>query len=417
MSRNLERREIEAYGFLIAWFEERRVRAGMEPGRAAAIWFWKEVVLAKERKEWQLDQWSAAMVWYLNWLKLCLERGDEARTLPERMKAAVHQTGARRGLALTTRKTYGGWVARFGSWAGTARQAMNEEAARQWLTELVSETKISFATQKQALNALVFFFRDVCGREEVNLQVKMRKRQPRIHVILARSEVMGIVAKLEPMYRPMAALQYGAGLRLKELCRLRVKDIDLKRGTVTIHCGKGDRDRVSIIPAILQPVLEAQLERVKCLWEGDQKSETPGVAMPGALARKFPLAGKKLAWQWVFPGPELSLDPESKILRRHHIHSGVYGNAFRRAAEKVVADKRVTTHALRHAFATHLLESGTDIRTLQELLGHAHVSTTEIYAHVAKVGNDRGVRSPMDHEKLEDWGFDDGEGGLAGGVA
>ena len=177
--------------------------------------------------------------------------------------------------------------------------------------------------------------------------------------------------------------------------------MDLDRGLLTIRGGKGDRDRVTMIPNSLQPHLEKQMTRVRKLWEEDRENNVPGVALPGALSRKFPKAGVELAWQWLFPASGLSQDPESGIVRRHHLHEKVYSSAVSRAAKRAGLSKRVTTHAFRHSFATHLLESGADIRTLQELLGHADVKTTEIYAHASQVGNSRGVRSPLDQMRCE----------------
>jgi site-specific recombinase XerD len=191
-------------------------------------------------------------------------------------------------------------------------------------------------------------------------------------------------------------LQYGGGLRLQELVQLRIKDVDVERGVVAIHGGKGDKDRETIIPNCLKGALVAQIARARAFWEEDRANGEPGVALPGALARKFSKSGTKWAWMWIFPADHLSKDPESEIIRRHHLHPKVYGEAISRAAEKAGIAKRVTSHALRHAFATHLSQGGTDIRTLQELLGHADVKTTEIYAHAAKIGNDKGVRSPLD---------------------
>lgn len=190
--------------------------------------------------------------------------------------------------------------------------------------------------------------------------------------------------------------QYGSGLRLKELVGLRLQDVDLERGVVTVRCGKGDKDRETVIPNCLKEALGRKIEESLRYWDEDRKRGVAGVSLPGALARKMSRAGAKPGWHWLFCSEELSRDPENGVIRRHHMHAKVYGEAIRRAAERAGILKRVTTHTLRHAFATDLIRGGTDIRTLQELLGHADVKTTEIYAHAAELGNDRGVRSPLD---------------------
>ena len=395
-SRDLSLREIEAYGYVLGWLEDWRVKADLPPGRDAARRWWCEVAKSKERPEWQLRQWAEAIRWYLGWLELCEKNGGDARSVPERVKQAVHSAGARRGLALKTRQTYAGWMARFGAFAGTAQRVMEESVAREWLSKLVDQEKVAFATQKQALNALVFFYRDVCGREDIDLQVKLRKTGRRQPVILSRSELMGLMDKLEPLYKTAALLQYGAGLRLTELVQLRVKDVDLERGVVTIRAGKGDKDRETVIPNCLKEELAKKIEESRHHWEEDRKNQVAGVSLPGALARKMPRAGEKRGWYWLFCADHLSTDPESGILRRYHLHPKVYAEAISRAAEASGIVKRVTTHVLRHAFATDMLRGGTDIRTLQELLGHADVKTTEIYAHAAEIGNGKGVQSPLD---------------------
>lgn len=395
-SRDLTKREVEGYGFVLGWIEDWRMKQDLPPGREAARAWWKEVAKIKERPEWQLRQWEEAIRWYLGWLEICLKEGGDGRGLPERLKAAVNHAGARRGLALKTRQSYAGWMARFGTFAGSAQRVMDEAVGREWLTMLVEKEKVAFATQKQALNALVFFLRDVCGRGEVDLQVKMRKTSQRQPVILAKTDLMGLIGKLEPRYKTPALLQYGAGLRLKELVGLRIKDVDLEQGTVTVRAGKGDKDRLTVLPNCLKEPLAAEIAQARAFWMRDREQGVPGVALPTALARKMPKAGEKLAWMWVFPADHLSKDPENGVVRRHHLHPKVYAEAISRAAEAAGIEKRVTSHALRHAFATDLLRSGTDIRTLQELLGHADVKTTEIYAHAAEIGNGRGVRSPLD---------------------
>jgi integron integrase len=273
---------------------------------------------------------------------------------------------------------------------------MDPGAASAWLSQLVETGRVSFSTQKQALNALVFFFRDVCGMEEVELDVKMRKRPKRVPVVPGIKEVLALIGKLEGTYRTMAELQYGSGLRLNELVSLRVKDVDGERGTLTVRGGKGDRDRVTVVPERLKDTIAATKRAARALYDADRAAGKPGVALPGALGRKMPKAGEKWGWFWMFPSEKESRDPGSGIVRRHHLHPNAYGAAVAEAAGRAGIEKRVTSHALRHAFATHLLESGADLRTIQELLGHADVRTSEIYTHVAKDVNARGVRSPLD---------------------
>ena len=395
-SRDLSRREIDAYGYVLGWIEDWRVKKDLAAGRDAVRAWWREVAKAKERPEWQLRQWEEAIRWYLSWLEICLRQGGDERSVPERLKNAVHHAGARRGLALKTRQTYAGWMARFGGYAGTERRVLDEAVAREWLAVLVDKEKVAFSTQKQALNALNFFYRDVCGRQEVDLQVKMRKTPPRQPVILNRSELMGLIDKLEDRYKTPALLQYGAGLRLKELVGLRLKDVDIERGVVTVRAGKGDKDRETVIPNCLKEALSGKIEESLRYWEADRSMGVAGVALPGALARKMSRCGEKPGWHWLFCAEELSKDPASGVMRRHHLHPKVYAEAISRAAEKAGIRKRVTSHALRHAFATDLIRGGTDIRTLQDLLGHSDVKTTEIYAHAAEIGNGIGVRSPLD---------------------
>ncbi len=382
-SRDLTDLEKQHFGFLLAWYESWRLRQGLEPERASAVRFWKEQVKSKERKAWQLERWAEGMRWYERWLKLCVSEGREPPSLGERLHRAVMVTGARRGLAMRTRETYAGWLARYGEWADSAREIMKVERGSEWLAELVDKGGLSFDTQRQALHALVFFFKDVCGKEEVILDVKLRRTAKRTPVVMSAREVLAVLDKLKGRHRLVAEMQYGAGLRLKELVRLRVKDVDRERGQVVIRGGKGDKDRVTILPDRVRKGLDEVWEDLRRLHEGDRAAGVPGVALPGALARKMSKAGERWEWFWIFPADDLSRDPESGIERRHHVHPQVYGEAVTRAAREAGIEKRVTSHALRHSFATHLLEGGTDLRTIQELLGHADVKTTEIYTHVA----------------------------------
>ena len=395
-SRDVNDRDKQGFSFLLSWFESWRLGRRLPPGREAGKQFWKQEIVTKPRKGWQVQQWAEAMRWYLQWLEICQRDGKPTTSLTERVRDAVEITGSRRGLALRTRQTYGGWVGRFAQWAGSKERVMDPSCAREWLTMLVAKGKVAYATQKQALNALAFLYKDVCGMEEVDLQVKLRPTPKRIPVVLNMAEIMAMIEKLEPCYQLPAKLQYGAGLRLNELVNLRIKDVDTEREQLTVRMGKGGKDRVTILPNRLTPEIKESKKMARELYEEDRNNNTPGVALPTALARKMPKAGERWAWFWLFPADHLSVDPESGIKRRHHLHPSVYSRALTRAASAAGIEKYVTSHVLRHSFATHLLERGCDIRTIQDLLGHKDVATTEIYTHVAAGINGRGVMSPFD---------------------
>lgn len=226
---------------------------------------------------------------------------------------------------------------------------MDENKAREWLGLLITEEKVAFSTQKSALNGLAFFFRDVCGREKVDLRVTMRETPKRIPVVLNLKEVSALLNELPPTCRLAAELQYGCGLRISELVRLRIKDIDLDRRQIVVRGGKGDKDRVTVLPDSVRRSLHVWKAKLREQFESDRATNVPGVALPGALARKMPQAGTRWEWQWVFPARDLSPDPETGIVRRHHILDRSYGRAITRAARKAGIEKRVTSHALRHS--------------------------------------------------------------------
>ncbi len=378
-SRDLTRAEKSAFEMVLGWYEKWRMAHGTEPGRESAALFWKAQVKAKPRESWQLDQWAQAMRWYLQWLTFCENAGRNALCLEERVRLAVDRAGGRRGLALRTRRTYAGWAGRFARWVGDERAVMDPTRARDWLSWLVTDQKVSYSTQKQALNGLAFFFKDVCRKEEVDLQIKFRKTPKRIPVVLSIREVAAVLSHLPPTCRLAAEIQYGAGLRLTELLNLRVKDLDVERRQITIRAGKNDRDRVTVLPQLTAECLGLWKQKLREMHKADRTEGLPGIYLPTALARKLPKAGESWEWFWIFPAENLSVDPDSGIRRRHHLHEETYTRALREAVRAAGIEKRVKSHDLRHSFATHLLEAGTDIRTLQELLGHADVSTTMIY--------------------------------------
>jgi len=304
--------------------------------------------------------------------------------------------------AWRTEQTYREWAWRLADFVHPRDlETASGEDLKGFLSELAVKGRVSRSTQKQALNALVFLFREGLGREAGDLSgFQTSRRGPRVPTVLSRKECQQLFSALEGTPQLMAELMYGSGLRLMELLRLRVKDLDLTRQQVIVRGGKGDKDRVTVLPEVLVERLRAHRDRLRGLHEQDRASGLAGVWLPEALARKYPGAGVSWEWFWFFPSRQTSLDPHAGVERRHHLLEGAFQLAVRVAARKARLNKRVTPHTLRHSFATHLLEGGADIRSVQDLLGHADVATTQIYTHVMNRPG-LGIRSPLDARQAE----------------
>jgi integron integrase len=296
-----------------------------------------------------------------------------------------------------TEEAYISWTRRYILFHGKRHpDEMGATEITQFLTSLAVQGKVAASTQNQATCALLFLYRQVLGQEVPWLDGLVHAKRPRrLPVVLTRDEVRALLGHLQGVPRLMALLLYGAGLRVPECARLRVKDIDFARNQIIVRAGKGDRDRVTILPAAVKADLARHLERVKRQFEQDLRRGAGWVELPGALMRKYPNAGREWGWQWVFPATRIYVDRVTGQRRRHHLHETVLQRAVRDAVRRVGIARHATCHTLRHSFATHLLEDGHDIRTIQELLGHRDVSTTMIYTHVLNRGPG-AVRSPAD---------------------
>ncbi len=295
-----------------------------------------------------------------------------------------------------TEAAYVGWIRRFIRFHGTRHPAeLGESEVVAFLTHLAVERRVAPATQTQALSALLFLYREVLERPLGRMVGLVRpKRRARVPVVLNQGEVERLLGQLQGTMHLIGTLLYGSGMRLLECLTLRVKDLDLIRGEVRIRRAKGGGDRVTVLPAMLGEPLRRHLERVKALFERDVRGGGGYVAIPGALARKYRGVAREWAWQWVFPARRRYRAAGGER-RRHHLHPSAVQRAIKEAARRAGITRPATPHVLRHSFATHLLEGGYDIRTVQELLGHADVSTTMIYTHVLNRGG-RGVVSPAD---------------------
>ncbi len=294
-------------------------------------------------------------------------------------------------------QAYVHWVRAFIRFHGVRHPAtLGSSEVEAFLSWLANERKVSVSTHRQALAALLFFYGKVLCTDLPWLQEIGRPRPSRrLPVVLTPDEVVRILGFLEGEHRLFAQLLYGTGMRISEGLQLRVKDLDFDHGTIIVREGKGSKDRALMLPESLAPSLREQLSRARAWWLKDQAEGRSGVALPDALERKYPRAGHSWPWFWVFAQHTHSTDPRSGVVRRHHMYDQTFQRAFKRAVEQAGITKPATPHTLRHSFATALLRSGYDIRTVQDLLGHSDVSTTMIYTHVLKVGG-AGVRSPLD---------------------
>jgi integron integrase len=309
----------------------------------------------------------------------------------------VRQAIRTRHLSRNTEQAYISWIKRFIFFHNKRHPAeMGEPEIGQFLSSLATDAKVSASTQNQALNAILFLYHQVLEREIGLIQGVVRaKRSRRLPVVLTKEEVKRVLGYINGTPWLMAMLLYGAGLRVMECCRLRVKGIDFARNQIVVRAGKGDKDRYTMLPAVVKQPLWRHLQAVKRQHEDDLRRGVGRVALPNALERKYPNASKEWAWQWVFPATSHYIDRLTGGKRRHHLHESVLQRAFKEARLKAGIFKPASCHTLRHSFATHLLEDGYDIRTVQELLGHSDVATTMIYTHVLNRGG-RGVRSPAD---------------------
>lgn len=323
--------------------------------------------------------------------------GETPHGRQPRLLEQVHETIRRLHYSRRTEEAYVHWIRRFIYWSGKRHPAMlGESEVTAFLSHLATEGNVAAATQNQALAALLFLYKQVLGKELGWFDDLVRAKRPvRLPVVLTRGEVTALLAQLKGVHWLMASVLYGAGLRLMECLRLRVKDVDIAYRQILVRDGKGGKDRATMLPESAVQPLHAQLGEAKRLHEIDLREGFGEVHLPYALARKYPRAGFEWGWQYVFPSGKRSADPEDGVIRRHHLDESVLARALKEARRCAGIAKPLSAHTLRHSFATHLLQSGSDIRTVQELLGHSDVSTTMIYTHVMNKGA-RGTRSPLD---------------------
>jgi integron integrase len=303
-----------------------------------------------------------------------------------------------------TERTYLGWIRRFLHHCRhhTAKhRKIDADTLRNFLSYLAVEQRVAAATQQQAFNAILFLFRYVLNLRVEGLSETVRAGKPRrLPVVLTPGEVQELMHRLPQPYRLMGMLIYGGGLRLSECLELRIRDLDFESEQIVIRRGKGQKDRTTLFPRAIHPAVQSHIREVQYLYRQDRRDKKPGVPLPEALERKYPNAGLEWGWFWLFPSPRLSINPRTERVYRHHLYPSTLQKQVTKAVRSMALTKHATVHSLRHSFATHLIESGYDIRTVQELLGHEHVNTTMVYTHVA-ARNKKGVISPLEHLDLE----------------
>jgi integron integrase len=298
-------------------------------------------------------------------------------------------------MSLRTEKAYLHWIKRFASWCNKHPDDDPGKKIKAYLTHLARVRQVSAATQRQALNAIVFLYKHILKIDIGDISGFAYAKKPRrLPVVLSQTEVAALLPKITGQNYLIVSLLYGAGLRLNEALSVRVKDVDFDRLIITVREGKGNKDRTVMLPPTIANELQHHIEKVRRTHNSDLSEGFGDAYMPYALARKYPKAEKEFGWQFIFPASRIGPDPRTGALRRHHVHDSAVSKAIKKSTRNAKINKPVGAHTLRHSFATHLLETGTDIRTIQQLLGHKHISTTMIYTHVSTKGA-AGVTSPL----------------------
>ncbi len=316
---------------------------------------------------------------------------------PPRLLARVRERARYLHYSLRTEQAYVYWIRFFIRWHGLRHpRDMGPSHVEAFLTMLATQRHVSASTHHQALSALLFLYREVLQMELPWLaDLKRPTHARRIPTVLTREEVVAVLDAMDGLVQLVAKLLYGTGMRLMEVLRLRTKDVDFDRHVIVVREAKGNKDRVVMLPRSIEGQLRGQLGAARVQWEQDRRTGGGGVQVPHALEGKYPKVGQSWGWFWVFPSPTLSVDPGTGVERRPHLFEDRLQRALKKAVARAGVEKRVSAHTLRHSFATHLLQAGTDIRTVQELLGHSDVSTTMIYTHVLKIAAGT-TTSPLD---------------------
>ncbi len=358
--------------------------------------------------DWQVKQAADAVILYV---EKYLKKPLQQLTPPIKETATDQKTSAQwkqileeaksairlRHLSLSTEKTYLGWIGRFKTFLKDREpHLLDANDMKKYLTHLALHHRVSASTQNQAFNGLLFLYRNILHKEVDDLtSVPRAKRKMNLPTVLSRDEVKSLLSHLDGEFLLMGQLMYGCGLRLTECLQLRIKDVDFENNLLMVRSGKGEKDRALMIPGKIKDELAKHISSVKEIHDQDLKMGYGEVSLPDALEKKYPNAPKEWTWQWLFPAKNLSVDPRSGKVMRWHIHPSAIQRAVKEGVRKANLPKMASCHTLRHSFATHLLESGHNIRTIQELLGHKHVNTTMIYTHLIRKKPSE-VRSPLD---------------------
>lgn len=317
---------------------------------------------------------------------------------PKRLLDRVREVLRIKHYSIRTEEAYTGWIVRYILFHNKRHpKDMGATEIEAFLSHLAVEGNVSASTQNQAFNAILFLYRHVLdiSLEDAKIDAVRAHKKPNLPVVLTKEEVKRVITLMTGRCRLMAKILYGSGLRLMECLRLRVHDLDFEMNELTVRDGKGEKDRITLFPELIQPALREHLERVKLLHDLDLAAGHGSVYLPYALERKYPNAAKEWSWQYVFPADTLSTDPRSQIVRRHHIHETTLQKAVKQAARQSGIVQKIGCHAFRHSFATHLLMDGVDIRSIQQLLGHEDISSTMIYTHVLREMGVRRIKSPL----------------------